>query len=67
MPAYVIVNFPQCNIPEEDKQFDNLDRSCVAIVLEKYRCEKGCCTITYMLLRVFKGITIHKSQGMTIR
>ena len=66
MPAYVIVNFPQRNIPEEDKQFDNLDRTCVAIVQETDRCEKWCCTITYTPLHVCKSITIHKSQGMII-
>ena len=46
--------------------FPDKDGRFVSIPTVTERCEKKCCSITMMPLRVCKSITIHKSQGMTI-
>ena len=66
LPAYVIVNFPECQIPENDKCFENYPRSCVPIPVDEFKCELFCCSATTVPLRVCKAISIHKCQGISI-
>jgi hypothetical protein len=63
---YVVVNFPESTIPEEQKLIPNIPKTCVPIPIVTRRCEKNCCSISAMPLQVCKALTIHKSQGMTI-
>ena len=66
MPAYVVVEFPNYIIQNERKCFQNQSPQCVPIPFITEPCEKRCCTITNIPLRVCNAITIHKSQGMTV-
>ena len=66
LPAYVIVYFPKSCIPDKYKLFPDKDGRYVSIPAVTERCEKQCCSITMIPLRVCQSITIHKSQGMTI-
>ena len=63
---YAIVDFPQSTIPEEDKFFPDLPRTCVPIPVVKEMCEKKCCSIFALPLRCCAALSIHKSQGMTV-
>jgi hypothetical protein len=65
-PAYVIVNFPDCMIPEEEKLIDNMPQTCGPVAPVTLHCEKGCCSATTIPLRVCKAIAAHKSQGQSI-
>ena len=40
--------------------------TCVPVPVIKDRCEKNCCSIATVPLRVCKAVTTHKSQGMTV-
>jgi len=64
-PAYVVVDFPDLEIPEEDV-WDTEHPTFVPIPTVTLRCDKGCCTMTTIPLCVCKAITIHKCQGMTV-
>ena len=66
LPAYVIVEFSECEIPEEENLIDGRNSKCVPIPVVEDRCDKKCCSIKTIPLRVCIAITIHKSQGMTI-
>jgi hypothetical protein len=66
LPLYVIVDFPDADIAEEDKFFPDLPRTCIPIEPVTLRCEKKCCSVTTVPLRVCKAITIHKAQGISI-
>jgi ATP-dependent exoDNAse (exonuclease V) alpha subunit len=65
-PAYVIVDFPDCTIPEDEKLIDDMPRTCVPVATVTLRCENNCCSATTIPLRVCKAITGHKSQGQSI-
>ena len=65
-PAYIIVQFKNVTIPEEKKAFPNLPSNCIPIPVITEHCEKRCCTMTTVPLRVCIALTIHKSQGMTV-
>ena len=64
--AYAIVEFPYSNIPEDDKLIPHMSRHCIPIPIHTQRCDKKCCSISTLPLRVCIALTIHKSQGMTI-
>jgi hypothetical protein len=66
LPSYVIVEFPNSKIPEEDCLIPGKPATMVPIPVVIDRCQKRCCSITTVPLRVCIAITIHKSQGMTI-
>ena len=66
MPAYVVVEFPNCIIPNENSCFQNQPPNWVPIPVVTEPCEKRCCTITTIPLRVCNAITIHKCQGMSV-
>ena len=66
LPAQVIVDFSQFTINEDKRLSEHLPITCVAIPTVTDHCEKYCCSITTVPLRVCKAITIHKSQGITV-
>jgi hypothetical protein len=66
LPLFVVIDFPNSNIPEEHKCFPNRPRTHVAIPVVQERCQKKCCCITTIPIRVCIAITIYKSQGLTI-
>ena len=43
-----------------------MNSKCVPIPVVEDRCDKKCCSVKTISLRVCIAITIHKSQGMTI-
>ena len=63
---YVIVDFPDSTIPESDKFFPDLPRTCIPIPMVEERCERKCCSVQALPLRCCKALSIHKSQGMTV-
>lgn len=65
-PLYVVVDFPDCTIDEEDKLIENMPRTCIPVPVVTQRCEKQCCSATSIPLRVCKAITHYKSQGQSI-
>ena len=64
--SYVVVGFKNVCIPDDKKPFPNLQNNFIPIPVVTDRCEKKCCSITTIPLRICKALTIHKSQGMTI-
>jgi hypothetical protein len=65
-PAYVVVDFPDCKIPEEKKLIPGKPRTYVPVPPKTLRCEKGCCSATQIPLRVCKACSCHKCQGMSV-
>jgi hypothetical protein len=65
LPLYVVVDFPHCRIPE-DMAWDQSHPTYVPIPVIRQSCEKKCCYVETLPLRVAKAITIDKSQGMTV-
>ena len=66
LPACVIVEFKNVCLSEEKKAFPMYPNNWIPIPVTTDQCEKRCCSITTIPLRVCKALTIHKSQGMTI-
>ena len=62
----VVVDFKESTVDEESKWRDNLSRTYIPIIPLTIRCEKRCCTVTSIPLRVCKVFIIHKSQGMNV-
>jgi hypothetical protein len=73
-PAYIIVEFPDCKIPEDDNIMPDWPRTYIPITVYHDRCNKGCCIAInkgcciaiQITSQVCKAITIHKSQGMYV-
>jgi hypothetical protein len=65
-PTYVIVQFPDCKIPKEDKIMPGWPRTYVPIVPYHDRCDYKCCAAIQLPLRLCKAITIHKYQGQYV-
>jgi hypothetical protein len=65
-PAYVVVDFPDCKIPEEDQIMPGWPRTYVPIVPCHNICEHKYCAVIQIPLRPCKAITIHKSQGQSV-
>ena len=53
-------------VDEESKWRDDLPTTCIPIIPLTIRCEKICCTVTSIPLRVCKVLTTHKSQGTSV-
>jgi hypothetical protein len=66
LPTYVVVEFPESNIPEANTLIPGLSRFCVPIAPITFLCEKKCCKGTQTLLRITKSSTIHKDQGTLV-
>ena len=66
LPSYVIVEFKNTTIPEHMKAFPEHPSNWVPIPLIEERCQKLCCTVKTIPLRICIALSIHKSQGMTI-
>jgi hypothetical protein len=64
-PDYVVVDFPNVKFPD-GKAWDAQNPTHVPIPAVTVRCEKSCCSVTTIPLRVCKAVTIHKSQGLTV-
>ena len=52
LPSYVIVEFKNVVIPEEKKAFPEHPNNWIPIPVVKQHCEKRCCTVTTIPLRV---------------
>ena len=67
LPAYVIVDFPKCMFPKIGIGYNvQAPKTHVPVPITKEFCERKCCTIETVPLRVCKAITIHKGQGITV-
>jgi hypothetical protein len=66
MPSYIVVDFKNCSVPEDRKCFDDCPSTYIAIPVITERCEKGCCTISTIPLRICIAITVYKGQGITV-
>jgi hypothetical protein len=66
LSAYVIIDFPFIDIPEEKKCFPDAPRTTVPVSVDVFSCESYCCTMDTLPLRVYKAISIHKCQGISV-
>lgn len=66
MPSYIVVDFKHCSVPEDRNCFDDCPSSYIAIPVITEQCEKGCCTISTIPLRICIAITAYKGQGITV-
>ena len=63
---YVAVNSPKLLIREYHNFFPNKPRTWVPICMDDFQCENYGCYTRNTLIRVWKEITIHKLQGVSI-
>jgi hypothetical protein len=61
---YAIVDFPDCQIPEISKFFEDLPRTYIPIPIVEEMCEVKCCSARALPLRCCKALSQHKCQGM---
>ena len=66
LPTCIIVEFKESNFSEENKWRTDLHRKLIPVAPITILCERKCCTVISIPLRVCKAITIHKAQGMSI-
>jgi hypothetical protein len=64
-PLAVIVDFPYTCMPLV-KAWDVANPTHVPIPVVEQRCDRDCCTMSTIPLRICKAITIHKAQGATV-
>ena len=64
LPAYIFVEFPNSNLPAP--LIPGKPNTWIPVPVITERCERKCCSVQNIPLRVCIAITIHKSQGMTI-
>jgi hypothetical protein len=64
LPAYVVVDFPFMKIPT-DEAWDKKNPTWVPVPPTVFRCNKDCCTVTTMALRIHKATSVHKGQGIS--
>jgi hypothetical protein len=64
---YVIVDFPQCTIPAGEALIPGMSPTCVPIPVVTKRCKKTCCSIHALPLRCCVVLSVHKSQGITVK
>ena len=58
------MEFPDSTLPHA--LVAGFDKTHVPIPFLTQRCERKCCSVTALPLRVCRALTIHKSQGMTV-
>ena len=61
---YAIVDFPDYQIPEISKFFEDLPRTYIPIPIVEEMCEEKCCSARALPLRCCKALSQHKCQGM---
>ena len=67
LPAYVVVDFQNCIMKDDEFKWRRQEaHTRVPIPIVKDYCEKKCCSITTIPLRICKAISIHKGQGITV-
>ncbi len=68
LPIYMVVEFTHCTIGSDvnGQCFEDKPLTWIPIPVVKDHCDKKCCSIETIPLRVCIAITIYKSQGMTI-
>ena len=66
LPAYIIIDFPSIDIPEEKKCFPHYPRTTIPVAVDVFSCEDYCCTMETLPLRVCKALSIHKCQGFSV-
>ena len=66
LPAYVLVDFPATKIPRNDKCSMEYPSTTFSVAPHTFLCEKKCCSMTTLPLRVCKAISIHKCQGISV-
>ena len=64
LPDYVVVDFPGLNM-DPNEVWDDEYPTHVPVPCYTQRCEKNCCSMTTVPLRVCKAITQYKGQGMS--
>jgi hypothetical protein len=65
LPLYCIVDFPYSNVPENRKCIAGLPHTVISIPVITEFCERGCCSVSTIPLRLCVAITTYKSQGTT--
>jgi hypothetical protein len=63
---YVVVDFPESTMPEDQKLIPNQPKTWIPIPLFTRRCKNKCYSITAIPLMICKSLSTHKSQGMTV-
>ena len=66
LPACIIVEFKESNFSDENKWRTDVHKKLIPVAPITILCERKCCTVISIPLRVCKAITIHKAQGMSI-
>ena len=66
LPVCVIVEFKESNFSETTKWRTDLHKQLIPMDSVTIHCERKCCTVTSILLRICKAITLYKAQGMSI-
>lgn len=64
LSQYLVVEFPDSTLSE--CLVNGYDSKHVPIPVVQQRCERKCCSVHAIPIRICKAITIHKCQGMTI-
>jgi len=65
LPLYCVVDFLDSNVPDDQKCIHGMPRTCVSIPVITEHCERRCCSLSTIPLRLCVAITTYKSQGMT--
>ena len=63
---YLVVEIPDSTLPEHVCLVDGYDSKHVPIPVVQQSCERHCCSVKAIPLRICRAITIHKCQGMTV-
>ena len=66
LAKYVIVDFEQSNLSADEPMIKGAPSTWIAVPVVTNRCEKNCCSVSAIPLRVCIAMTIHKAQGMTV-
>ena len=66
LAKYVIVDFKQSTLSADESMIKGAPSTWIAAPVVTNRCEKNCCLVSAIPLRVCIAMTIHKAQGMTV-
>ena len=62
---YAIVDFPDCQISESSKFFEDLPRTYIPIPIVEEMCEEKCCSVRALPLRCCKALSQPHLQGLS--